>query len=91
MQLDRRSVAEVEKAEGASQADRIRMFALERWPRGEGKTAITIRAGDVHRAMGLPNAMPAVCSALGSHKFASMAGVTLLRTEGPAAGANVYF
>ena len=93
MQLDRRSVAEVEKAEGASQADRIRKFALERWitpARGEGKTAITIRAGDVHRAMGLANAMPAVCSALGSHKFASLAGVTLLRTEGPAAGANVY-
>jgi hypothetical protein len=87
-------VAEVEKAEGASQADRIRKFALERWitpARREGKTAITIRAGDVHRAMGLANAMPAVCSALGSQKFASLAGVTLLRTEGPAAGANVYF
>jgi hypothetical protein len=40
--------------------------------------------------MGLANAMPAVCSALGSHKFASLAGVTLLRTEGPANGANVY-
>jgi hypothetical protein len=86
-------VAEVEKAEGASQADRIRKFAPERWispARAEGKTAITIRAGDVHRAMGLANAMPAVCSALGSHKFASLAGVTLLRTEGPANGANVY-
>ena len=41
--------------------------------------------------MGLSNAMPAVCSAIGSHKFSELARVSLLEKKGPANGANVYF
>src|SRR6266542_2584920 len=41
--------------------------------------------------MGLSNAMPAVCSAIGSLKFSDLARVSLLETKGPANGANVYF
>lgn len=41
--------------------------------------------------MGLTNAMPAVCSAIGGNKFGDLAGVTLFDRTGPTNGANVYF
>src|ERR1019366_7629417 len=41
--------------------------------------------------MGLTNAMPAVCSALGSRKFDEYANITRSALVGPANGANVYF
>lgn len=76
------------------QADRIRQAALEWYilpARSAGQKDITIRAGDLHREMKLTNAMPAVCSALGSGKFELLAGVRRLEVTGPANGANVYF
>jgi hypothetical protein len=77
-----------------SQADRIRQFALDNYiapARAEGRAEATIRAGDVHRRMGLSSAMPAVCSAIGGHKFNELARVTLRDRTGPPNGANVYF
>ncbi|SRR5712692_2757824 len=77
-----------------SQADRIRQFAVDHYiapARAEGRSEITIRAGDIHQAMGLANAMPAVCSAIGSHKLEELARVTPVKRIGPANGANVYF
>src|ERR1700680_2972997 len=77
-----------------SQADRIRQFALDHYvapARGGGRFEITIRAGDVHQAMGLANAMPAVCSAIGSNRFNELPSVTPGARTGPANGANVYF
>ena len=77
-----------------SQADRIRSFAIEQWvtpARARGQFEVTIRAGDVHRDMGLSNALPAICSALGGNKFADLAGVALRQRVGPANGANVFF
>jgi len=76
------------------QADRIReyVFLTHIQPaRGEGQGEVTIRAGDIHRDMQLRNAMPAVCAAIDSRKFHKLADVALLRREGPARGANVYF
>ena len=55
-----------------TQADKIRQFALDHYvapARAEGLAVVTIRAGDIHREMNLANAMPAVCSAIGSNKF----------------------
>ena len=55
-----------------TQAEKIRQFALDHYvapARARGQAVITIRAGDVHREMNLANAMPAVCSAIGSNKF----------------------
>ena len=49
-------------------ADRVRRFAFEHYvsmARARGFVEVEIRAGDVHRAMGLANRMPAVCAALG--------------------------
>ncbi len=77
-----------------TQAERIRQFALDHYvapARAEGLHVITIRAGDVHREMNLANAMPAVCSAIGSNKFERLAHVTPINRTGPANGANVYF
>jgi len=77
-----------------NQADRIRQYALEHYvlpARAQGRTEITIRAGDVHRAMGLRDAMPSVCNAIGFRKFFDLACVTLVDRAGPPNGANVYF
>jgi 5-methylcytosine-specific restriction enzyme B len=41
--------------------------------------------------MGLAAAIPAVCSAIGSNKFAELARTTLVKRDGPTNGANVYF
>ena len=77
-----------------TQADRIREFVRDHYitpARAEGRAEITVRAGDIHRSMGLSNAMPAVCSAIGSNKFNEFARVSLHHRTGPANGANVYF
>jgi hypothetical protein len=77
-----------------SQADRIRHFVVENYiapANAEGRAEITIRAGDIHRAMGLMNSMPSVCQAIASNKFDEIAGTTPLDRTGPANGANVYF
>src|SRR5208337_750224 len=77
-----------------TQADKIRQFALDHYvvpARAKGLALVTIRAGDIHREMNLANAMPAVCSAIGSNKFEQMAGVQSISKTGPAKRANVYF
>jgi hypothetical protein len=59
-----------------TQADRIRKFVLDHYvspARAEGRAEIAIRTGDVHQAMSLANAMPNVCSAIGSAKFEDQA------------------
>jgi len=75
------------------QADRIRTFVrdncIER-ARRRGDRFITIRCGDVHKAMKLKNKMPAVCAALRAHKFEEFAGVRLVKDEGPRQGSNLY-
>src|SRR3954451_2157907 len=76
-----------------TQADLIRDFAVQNYiapARKANAAELTIRAGDIHSAMHLVNAMPAVCSAIGSRKFEALAEVTLLGISGPANGANVY-
>lgn len=77
-----------------TQADKIRQFALKHYiaaARSEGRTEITVRAGDIHKRMALHNAMPAVCSALGGSKLRNLATVALHDRTGPRNGANVYF
>lgn len=74
-------------------ADLIRKFVLENYiqpAREHGDAEITIRAGDVHKAMSLKDAMPAVASALGANKFQEFAKVQLVKREGPHNGANLF-
>jgi hypothetical protein len=77
-----------------SLADRIRAFVSREYivPAREKKCSkVTIRAGDVHEAMGLSGRMPAVCSAIGSRKFQEMGRLKLVDREGPKEGSNVFF
>jgi 5-methylcytosine-specific restriction enzyme B len=74
---------------GVSKADAIRAFARDRFvvpARQGGLSKVIIRAGDVHRAMELTSAMPAVCSALAGRKFEGIADVRLRNRTGPAFG-----
>lgn len=76
------------------QADHIREFVLDhviKPARSHGRSLVSVRAGDVHRDMGLRNAMPAVCSALGSDKFLGMAAVETIARSGPPNGSNALF
>ncbi len=59
--------------------------------REAGQPNVTIRAGDVHDAMGLANQMPAVCGALGTDLFLDLARVQRVGRSGPANGANAQF
>jgi 5-methylcytosine-specific restriction enzyme B len=77
-----------------SQADDIRRFVIARYiepARAKGEQRVSVRAGDVHRAMGLSNAMPAVCSAIGSGRFLVDAGVAEAGREGPFNSSTVVF
>lgn len=77
-----------------SQADDIRRFVIDRYiepARSRGEARITVKAGDVHREMGLSNALPAVCGAIGSNKFSTEADATEIAREGPANGSTVLF
>lgn len=57
--------------------------------RAQGLADVEIVSGDIHRAMGLQNAMPAVCSALGSGKFEKLADVKLVDGQGLANSSTV--
>lgn len=76
------------------QADRIRKFLLDNYiapARSDRRSEITVRAGDIHKRMGLKSAMPAVCSAIGGRKFLESASVSLRHRAGPSSGSNAYF
>ncbi|PWG03525.1 hypothetical protein DF286_12060 [Sphingosinicella humi] len=83
------------ESEGAqTQADEIRQFVMREYAelaRRAGQPRFSVRAGDVHGQMGLSNAMPAVCSAIGSGKFQNLAGVRQVGREGPAISSTVTF
>jgi 5-methylcytosine-specific restriction protein B len=77
-----------------SQADDIRRFIIAQYIEpacARGDKTVSVRAGDVHREMGLSNAMPNVCSALGSDKFSTDAAVTQIAREGPANSSTTTF
>lgn len=75
-------------------AGQIRAFANQRYltpARASGKPEVTIRAGDVHNALGLKSRMPAVCGAIGANKFQHDDRLKLIQRKGPTQGANVFF
>lgn len=73
-------------------ADEIREYVLTAYiipARRRGESTVTVRAGDVHREMGLKDRMPSVASALGATMFEPHARVRLVRREGPHQGSNL--
>jgi 5-methylcytosine-specific restriction enzyme B len=59
--------------------------------RARGDSTVTIRAGDVHSALGYKNRHPLVCSALGATTFADSCRVERVAVDGPLNGANTVF
>lgn len=87
---------ELARTEGASmkQADRIREYAIEHCvkpARDAGERCVSIRAGDVHKAMKLDNRVPAVCSALRTEEFQDRANVELKGCDGPRESTTTTF
>ncbi len=76
------------------QADQIRRHVLKHYidpARSTEKVELTIRAGDVCRAMGLQGRAPNVCSVLGSRKLLDMGGLRLLDRVGPRQSTTTTF
>jgi 5-methylcytosine-specific restriction protein B len=77
-----------------SLADRIRDFVLKQIvepARLAGESLFVVRAGDVHKQLGLQDRKPAVCNAIGGPKFQALAGVQLVRREGPENSSTTQF
>jgi 5-methylcytosine-specific restriction protein B len=77
-----------------SDADRIRQYALEHFvqpARDQGESSVTIRAGDLHNALGLSNAHANVCQALRGRLFRNLAGVGEPTVTGPENSSTTTF
>ncbi|WP_292083490.1 MULTISPECIES: AAA family ATPase [unclassified Brevundimonas] len=77
-----------------SDAGRIRRFALEHFvepARAGGKATVSLRAGDLHNALGLSNAHANVCQALRGRLFRSLAGVGEPVVSGPENSSTTTF
>ena len=78
----------------ASMADRIREHTRTHHiepARQAGKPTVEVRAGDVHKQLGLKSRFPAVCSALASGKFLRASGLRVLAREGPRQSTTTLF
>ena len=67
-------------------ADKIREFVKINYidqARKNGEQVVSVRASDVHKAMGLEHQFPSVCQALDSDKFIDFASVVLNKRTGP--------
>jgi hypothetical protein len=70
-------------------SDEIRSFAAKEYvqaARRQGLRQVTIRVGDVHRALKLRNRVPNVSSALRSRRFLEQNGLTIESESGPPSG-----
>lgn len=77
-----------------SYSDEVRTYCNSHYiqpARTAGKSEISIRAGDVHKAMGYKSRMPLVCSAIGASLFSENHGVRRIAVDGPLNGANTVF
>jgi hypothetical protein len=75
-------------------ADEVRAYCSRHYiqpARAAGKKEISIRAGDVHKAMGYKSRMPLVCSAIGTALFSEQNGIRRVSVDGPLNSANTVF
>ena len=69
-----------------SVSDEVRAYVSEKYiepARRRGERTVTVRAGDVHKALGLRNRVPLVIQALTSGLFQQLSAVHLIKTVGP--------
>jgi hypothetical protein len=73
-----------------NQSDQVRKFVIENYvapARLIGARAVSVRVGDVHRAMKWDlKRVAQVCSALSTRKFLNSANVELIERKGPPSG-----
>jgi hypothetical protein len=77
-----------------TKSDDVRAYVLRNYvvPARKGhNTRVTVRAGDVAKALNLSNRTPLVCGALGAIKFQKESDLNLLQRTGPGQGANATF
>ena len=77
-----------------TEADRIRLFTFATViapARDANQQTVTVRAGDLHKEMGLQNRYASVVNALRGRKFAALADVTIVHQEGARVGASTQF
>lgn len=86
-----------QSAANGSQAEAIRQYVIANHiepARQRGDASVTIRAGDVHSALGLSNQMPIVCAAIESRLLQGAAGLSAPAVvSGPSSGrgANMVY
>jgi hypothetical protein len=73
-----------------SASDQVRKFVRDHYmapARRSGAATVTVRAGDVHKALRWDlKRVPQVCSALSTRKFLQFANVELIDRQGPPSG-----
>ncbi len=77
-----------------SHADEVHAYCAKKYvepARTRGENTFSIRAGDVHDALGYRNRVPLVCSALGASIFEERFRLRRAAVEGPLNGANTVF
>ena len=75
-------------------SDRIREYVFEEYvvpSRKQQSERVTVRVGDVAKAMHMKTRVPLVCEALQGEKFKSQFGISLLERTGPKKGPNALF
>jgi len=75
-------------------ADKIREFVKMNYidqARKNGEQLVSVRASDVHRALGLEHQYPTICTALDSDKFIDYASVVLSKRTGPPKSSSVVW
>ena len=75
-------------------ADKIREFVKINYidqARKNGEQLVSVRASDVHRALGLEHQYPTICTALDSDKFIDYASVALSKRTGPLKSSSVVW
>jgi 5-methylcytosine-specific restriction enzyme B len=75
-------------------SDQIRRYVFETYvvpTRKQQSEKVTVRVGDVAKALHQKMRMPLVCDVIGGEKFQQQFGITLLERTGPKRGPNTCF
>jgi hypothetical protein len=79
----------MEKASMGKPSDAVRKYAIENYispARSSRERTVSVNVGIVHKALGLGNRVPLVCTALESRKFLRENGLRLVSRTGPPSG-----
>lgn len=71
------------------QSDQVLQYVLRSYiepAKQRGDSAISVKAGDVHKALRWNNRVPSVCQALSSKRFLEQNHLTLIEKQGPPSG-----